>query len=186
MAYVIAGQTISPDGFVADANGSAEALYHDLPALQGSAYMNALIEETGAVVMGRRAFEMPDDPDTLADSYEFQTPIFVVTHHPPAVTPKENERLTFTFVTDGVESAVAQAKGAAGEKAVTVVGGVDVIRQLLHAGLVDELRVDVMPVLLGAGLRFLDDPSLAHVSLEKLAVEEVGARTSLRFRVGRA
>ena len=185
MAYVIAGQTISLDGFVADANGSAEALYPDLAALQGSAYMNAMIEETGAVVMGRRAFEMPEDPDTLADSYEFQTPIFVLTHHPPPVPPKENERLRFTFVTDGVESAVAQATAAAGEKAVTVVGGVEVIRQLLHAGLVDELRVDVVPVLLGAGLRFLDDPGLADVALEKLAVEQVGARTSLRFRVRR-
>ena len=69
---------------------------------------------------------------------------------------------------------------------MTVVGGVDVIRQLLHARLVDELRVDVMPVLLGAGLRFLDDASLAHVDLEKIGIVEVGARTSLRFRVNRA
>jgi dihydrofolate reductase len=186
MGYVIAGQTISLDGYVADANGSAEPLYPDLADLQGSEYMNGLIEETGAVVMGRRSFEMPDDPDTIADEYEFQAPIFVVTHHPPPVTPKENERLTFTFVTDGVESAVAQATAAAGDKSVTVVGGVDVIRQLLHAGLVDELRVDVMPVLLGDGLRFLDDSSLAHVDLEKIGIVEVGARTSLRFRVNRA
>jgi dihydrofolate reductase len=185
MAYVIAGQTISLDGFVADAKGSAEPLYPDLAALQGSAYMNALIDETGAVVMGRRSFQMPDDPDSIADNYEFQTPIFVVTHHPPPVTPKENERLTFTFVTDGVKSAVAQATAAAGAKAVTVVGGVDVIRQLLHAGLVDELRVDVMPVLLGAGLRFPGDASLAHIGLEKIGIEQVGARTSLRFRVSR-
>ena len=85
-----------------------------------------------------------------------------------------------------MKSAVAQAKAAAGQKAVTVVGGVDVIRQLLHAGLVDELRVDVMPVLLGAGLRFLADSSLAHVNLEKIGVEQAGARTSLRFRVSRA
>ena len=186
MAHVIAGQTISLDGYVADAGGSAEPLYPDLDELRGGAYMNALIAETGAVLMGRRSFEMPDDPDALADNYEFQTPIFVLTHHPPAATPKENERLTFTFVTDGVESAVAQATAAAGDKAVTVVGGVDVIGQLLRAGLVDELRVDVMPVLLGEGLRFLDDPSLRDVELERIGVEEVGARTSLRFRVSRA
>jgi dihydrofolate reductase len=186
MGHVIAGQTISLDGYVADATGSAEPLYPDLADLQGSEYMNGLIEETGAVIMGRRSFEMPDDPDTIADEYEFQAPIFVVTHQPPAVTPKENDRLTFTFVTDGVESAVAQATTAAGDKSVTVVGGVDVIRQLLHAGLVDELRVDVMPVLLGAGRRFLDDPSLAHVDLEKIGIVEVGARTSLRFRVNPA
>jgi dihydrofolate reductase len=186
MAYVIAGQTMSLDGYVADANGNAEPLYPDLAALQGTPYMNALIEETGAVIMGRRSFEMPDDPDSIADNYEFQVPIFVVTHHPPPVSPKENDRLTFTFVTTGVESAVEQATAAAGQKAVTVVGGVDVIRQLLHAGLVDELRVDVMPVLLGAGLRFLDDPSLADVDLETIGVETVGERTSLRYRVARA
>jgi dihydrofolate reductase len=185
MAWVIAGQTISLDGFVADENGSAERLYPDLVALQETAYMHAMIEETGAVLMGRRSFEMPDDPDSLADSYEFQTPIFVVTHHPPAVTPKQNDRLTFTFVTDGVESAVARATAAAGDNAVTVVGGVNVIRQLLHADLVDELRVDVMPVLLGAGLRFLDDATLEHVELDKIGVQEIGARTSLRYRVNR-
>jgi dihydrofolate reductase len=185
MAYVIAGQTMSVDGFVADASGNVAALYPDLAALQGSAYLNAVIEETGAVIMGRRSFEMPENPDTLADSYEFQTPIFVLTHHPPAAPPKQNERLTFTFVTDGVGSAVAQATAAAGDRAVTVVGGVTVIRQLLDAGLVDELRVDVMPILLGGGLRFLDAPSLARVGLEKLGVEQVGARTSLRFRVRR-
>lgn len=183
MSRVIAGQTVSVDGFVADADGSAEPLYPDLDDLQGSDYMNGMVEETGAVVMGRRSFEMPDDPDTIADNYEFQTPIFVVTHHPPATEPKENDRLTFTFVTDGAEFAVAQAIEAAGDKAVTVVGGVDVIRQLLHAGLVDELRVDVMPVVLGAGRRFLDDPSLAGLALELIDVVRVGARTSLRFRV---
>jgi dihydrofolate reductase len=185
MAYVIAGQTMSLDGFVADVDGSAGPLYDDLAALQGTPYMDAMIEQTGAVVMGRRSYEMPEDPDTVADEYEFQVPIFVVTHRPPARHPKENERLTFTFVTDGVESAVAQAVAAAGEKAVTVIGGVDVIRQLLRAGLVDELHVDVVPVLLGSGIRFLDDPSLAGIRLEKAAVIEAGPRTSLRFRVVR-
>jgi len=88
-------------------------------------------------------------------------------------------------VTDGVERAVAGAGAAAGDKAVTVVGGIDVIRQLLHAGLVDELRVDVMPVLLGAGVRFLDGASLSGIQLEKIGVGEVGARNTLRFRVRR-
>jgi dihydrofolate reductase len=96
--------------------------------------------------------------------------------------PKQDEHLTFTFVTDGIESAVAKAIAAAGDKAVQVVGGVDVTQQLLRAGLVDELRIDVMPVLLGAGLRFFDD-GLEGVELEKIGVQEVGARTSLTFRV---
>lgn len=182
MAKVIVGATMSLDGFVADQAGGVDRLYPDLVALRGTAYMNSLIDETGAVLMGRRTFEM-GDPDSYVGEYEFQVPIFVVTHEPPRVRPKEDERLTFTFVTDGVESAVAQAKSAAGDKAVQVVGGANVARQLLEAGLVDELRIDVMPVLLGAGLRLLDQSSLANVRLEKLDVQDVGVRTSLRFRV---
>jgi dihydrofolate reductase len=107
----------------------------------------------------------------------------VLTNEPPQVAPKQDEHLTFTFVSDGIEAAVAQATAAAGEKAVQVVGGVSVTRQLLQAGLVDELHIDVMPVFLGAGLRFLDNADLERVELEKIDVREVGVRTSLRFRV---
>jgi dihydrofolate reductase len=184
MAKVIAGMTMSLDGFVADPDGDAGPLYPDLEALRGTPtpYMDALIEETGAVLMGRRAFEMAD-PDSFVGSYEFQVPIFVVTHHPPAVPPKQDDRLTFTFVTDGVESAVAQAKVAAGDRAVQVIGGVSVIQQLLQAGLVDELRVDVMPVFLGDGVRLFESAILRGIRLEKVGVDEVGARTTLRFRM---
>ena len=184
MPRLIAGMTVSLDGFVQDAEGSAAALYTDLADLQDSPYVKAMQDETGAVLMGRRTFDMAGDPDSYADSYELQVPIFVLTHTPPAVAPERNERLFFTFVTDGVESAVAQAAAAAGERAVTVVGGVDLNRQLLAAGLVDELRVDVMPVLLGAGLRLFD--GTPPRALEKLGVDDVGPRTSLRFRVLRS
>lgn len=182
MAKVILGMTTSLDGFVADGSGSVGRLYPDLAALRGTAYMDAIIEETGAVLMGRRTFEM-GDPDSFVGNYEFQVPIFVLTHAPPRVHPKQDEHLTFTFVTDGIESAVAQAKVAAGDKAVQVVGGASVAQQLLRAGLVDELNVDVMPVLFGGGQRFFEDPGLERVRLEKIAVQEVGARTSLSFRV---
>jgi hypothetical protein len=98
MARLIAGMTISLDGFVADANGSAAALYPDLGELQDTPYMKAMQDETGAVLMGRRSLEMAEDPDAYADSYELQVPILVVTHTPPPVPPKRNERLYFTFV----------------------------------------------------------------------------------------
>jgi dihydrofolate reductase len=182
MAKVIVGMTASLDGFVADESGSLADLYPDLANLQGTPYMNAAIEETGAVLMGRRTFEM-GEPDSFVGNYEFQVPIFVLTHRPPRTPPKQDEHLTFTFVADGVESAIAQAKAAAGEKAVTVVGGASVIQQLLHAGLVDEVHVDVMPVLLGGGLRLFGDAPFERVQLEKVGVVEVGNRTSLRFRV---
>jgi dihydrofolate reductase len=154
--------------------------------------MTDAIAQTGAVLMGRRTFEMAD-PDSYVGNYEFQVSIFVLTHRPPHVAPKEDEHLTFTFVTDGVESAVAQAKAAARDKAVQVVGGVSVSQQLLDAGLVDELHVDIMPIFLGKGLRSFESSNLEHgplekislekMRLEKISVQEVGARTSLRFRV---
>jgi len=182
LAKVIVGMTISLDGFVADQNGNAGRLYPDLAALRYTAYMKDAIEQTGAVLMGRRTFEM-GDPDSYVGNYEFQVPIFVLTHHPPSVAPKQDEHLTFTFVTGGVETAVSQARAAARDKAVQVVGGASIAQQLLGAGLVDELHVDIMPVFLGTGLRSFESSSLESLRLEKISVQEVGARTSLRFRM---
>ena len=145
--------------------------------------MKDLIADTGAVLMGRHTFEMAD-PDTLADNYEFQVPIFIVTHRPPAHHPKENRRISFTFVTDGVEPAVRMAKAAAKDRNVTVVGGADLARQLFAANLVDELHVDVMPVLLGSGLRFWG-AGQEHLHLETIDVSRAGERTTLRYRVVR-
>jgi dihydrofolate reductase len=182
MARVHAGMAVSLDGFVADRNGSVERL-SDPTVLRDADYLNALIAETGAVVMGRRSFDMAEDPDWYVGNYEFQVPIFVLTHQPP-VAPKQDEQLTFTFVTDGVESAIAKAKAAARHNVVQVLGA-SVIQQVLRAGLVDELHVEVMPVLLGAGLRLFDGPGLERVSLTKIGVREVGAMTELRFRVAK-
>ena len=182
MTRVIAGQTVSLDGYFEDADGGVGALYSDFGALMDSAYMKASQAETGAVLMGRTTFDMAGDPDSYAVDYEYQVPIFVLTHRPPEREPARNENLYVTFVTDGLESAVAQATAAAGDRAVTVVGGADLNRQLLAAGLADELRVDVMPLLLGGGRRLFDGLP-PGVRLEKLAVEESGVRTSLSFRV---
>ncbi len=90
MAKVIVGMTISLDGFVADQNGNAGRLYPDLAALRHTAYMKDAIEQTGAVLMGRRTFEMAD-ADSYVGDYEFQVPIFVLTHHPPSVAPKQKQ-----------------------------------------------------------------------------------------------
>jgi dihydrofolate reductase len=136
----------------------------------------------GAVVMGRGAFAM-GDPDHYADHYEFQVPIFVLTHHIPDKHPRENAQLTITFVTDGVESAVARAKAAAGAKDVQAIGGASTIRQCLRAGLLDELQVGVVPVLLGGGLRLFDQLDTDHVPLEQTRVLESPGRTDLLYRV---
>jgi dihydrofolate reductase len=79
---VIAGMTMSLDGFVADVGGNVDRLYADFADLREIPYMTATIAETGAVIMGRKTFEM-GDPDSYVGEYEFQVPIFVLTHHPP-------------------------------------------------------------------------------------------------------
>jgi len=183
MAKVILGTTISLDGFINDRSGSVGALYPDLAALRETETLQESMRDTGAVVMGRNSFAMAEDPDTLADNYEYQAPIFVLTHEPPKKKPKENNRLTFTFVTDGIESAVAQAKTAAGDKDVNIIGAASTARQIIKAALADELHIDIMPVLLGGGLRLFEDIGLQPVQLERLKVMELpGGRTHLRFR----
>ena len=184
MRKVIAGFTISLDGFINDRSGSAAALYPDLDTLRYTEPLRESIQNTGAVVMGRNAFAMAEDPDSLAGNYEYQVPIFILTHQIPPKHPKETGNLTFTFVTDGIESAIEQAKAAAGDKDVTVVGGASTAQQCLKAGLVDELHIDVMPVLLGGGLRPFEDIGLEQIQLERMKVMELPAgRTNLSFRV---
>src|SRR3989304_3414608 len=112
MAKVILGMTMSLDGFSNDRSGSVSALYPDLAALRDTEPLRESIQNTGAVVMGRNSFAMADDPDSIAGNYEYQVPIFVLTHEAPKKKPKETDRLTFTCVRDGIESALAQAKGA--------------------------------------------------------------------------
>jgi dihydrofolate reductase len=184
LAKVILGTTMSMDGFINDRNGSVAALYPDLAALQETGPMKESIQNTGAVVMSRNSFAMAENPDSIAENYEYQVPIFVLTHKPPQRHPLENEHLTFTFVTDGIESAIRQAKAAAGDKDVTVIGAASTARQCLRAGLADELHVDIVPVLLCAGLRLFEDIDTDQIQLKRIQVMELPAgRTHLRFRV---
>jgi dihydrofolate reductase len=182
---VIAGITMSLDGFVCDQHGSLAKLYSDFDMLQEAPAFQAAIRDTGAVVMGRRAFAM-GDPDAYADHYEFQVPIFVLTHAAPTQHPKESSTLTFTFVTAGLEQALTQAKQAAAGKDVQVIGGPDTIRQCLRARLCDELHIDLVPVLLGEGLRLFDGLDPDGVTLERISsAETTPVRTSFVFRVVR-
>jgi dihydrofolate reductase len=184
MTKVILGATMSLDGFINDRNGSVEALYPDLAALRYTGPMRESIQNTGAVVMGRNSYAMAEDPDWFAGNYEYQVPIFVLTHKIPEKMPKQTANLTFTFVTDGIESAIRQAKAAAGDQDVNIIGAPSTARQCLEAGLADELHIDIMPVLLGAGLRLFDEISPGQVRLERTKVVELPAgRTHLEFRI---
>ncbi len=130
--------------------------------------------------MGRRAYDMAEGDFT---GYEFQVPIFVLTHAvPEQVARGENGRLTFTFVTSGIESAIAQAKAAAGDRHVMVIGGANTAQQCIRAGLVDELQIGIIPVLLGEGLRFFEHQG-EPFELERMKIIESPTRTDIRFRV---
>jgi len=108
----------------------------------------------------------------------------MLTHHPPQqITKGQNEKLTITFVTDGVESAVEKARAAAGEKDVTVVGGANTSQQIIKAGLFDEIQIGIIPVLFGDGLRFFERISNENIDLELVSILESPSRIDIRFRV---
>jgi len=183
MGNVIAGMTMSLDGFVNDSEGGVDKLYPDFEEMHEVSSFQEMISTTGAVIMGRHVYEMADPFMWANDDYEFQTPIFVLTHQAPEKYPEGNGKLSFTFVTEGIESAVLQAKKAAGNKDVQVLGA-HTIQQCLNAGLCDELQVEIISVLLGKGLRLLENIDPNKVVLERVKVEETtSARTSLTFKI---
>jgi dihydrofolate reductase len=146
------------------------------------------IDSTGAVVMGRNMFggegAWGDDPweGWWGDDPPFHVPVFVLTHHARQPLTKQGGT-TFTFVTDGVEAAAEQARTAAGGKDVLVAGGGSAVQQHLAAGLLDELQIHLVPVLLGGGVRLLDNVGDDRPELECTRVIESPAVTHLRYRV---
>src|SRR5918999_2590969 len=206
--------TMSLDGFVAGPNATVEeplgeggeALHewivrlaswrevHGRPGGEGGAdddVARETRESTGAVLMGRRMFsggQGPWEDDPKADGWwgdepPFHVPVFILTHHARETVPKEGGT-TYTFVTDGIESALEQARDAAGGKDVAVAGGADAVQQYLRAGLLDEIRLHVVPVLLGGGVRLLGDLGGAPGRLERAkVVESPTGVTHVEYRV---
>jgi dihydrofolate reductase len=146
------------------------------------------VNRTGAVIMGRQMFggygAWEDEPwdGWWGDDPPFHVPVFVLTNHPREPLVKRGGT-TFTFVTDGIESALEQARAAAGNKDVNVAGGANVAQQYLQAGLLDELHIHVAPMLLGAGVRLFENHVPHLVELEPTRVIESPHVTHLRYRV---
>jgi dihydrofolate reductase len=146
------------------------------------------IANVGAEIMGRGKFGPPDGGPWGPDPWRgwwgedppFHKPVFVLTHHKRE--PLTLSDTTFTFVTDGIESALEQARQAAGGRDVIVGGGADVINQYLAAGLVDEIELHVAPVMLGGGARLFDGVG-PGVRLEQLRVVEAPGVAHLKYRV---
>ena len=195
MPGVVAIMSMSLDGFVADpgdgveevfdwyfnsgevefeAGGSDPMTFRVSEASAG--HLRALWSELGAVLTGRRTF---DRAQGWGGNHAWG-PAYVLTHEVPDGWPKPGS--TVNFVTDGIEIAVRQAKAGAAGKSVGV-HGADTIQQCLEAGLLDELSIDLVPVLLGSGVRLFGNPNGGPVTLGDPSVVQGVGVTHLRYRV---
>jgi len=154
-----------------------------------TAVMEEALANVGATVMGRKMFgggpgPWGDDPcdGWWGEEPPFHNPVFVLTHHEREPLEKQGGT-TFTFVTDGIESALEQAKEAAAGKDVALGGGADVAQQYLAAGLIDDLELNVVPVLLGGGTRLFDNLAGADLALEQVRTIEAPGVTHIKYSV---
>lgn len=196
MSKVTCGVTMTLDGFVAGNGMTLEKPFGDVsPALlhawqfdepeKHEAERNALVS-AGAFIMGRNMFgpkELQNDPawkGWWGDTPPYHAPVFVLSHtdHEPIAMEGGT---TFYFVTDGIESAMKQAKAAAGTKDVAVAGGANVINQYLAAGLIDELWLHIAPVTVGSGQRLLKDTP--GIKLKPLEVRTTDLVTHIQYSI---
>ena len=199
MARVISGITISLDGYVtgpgdrlgAGLGEGGERLHEWVfggpwtydgprgsPARVDQEYLDDVFGSGGAWLVGRT---MHDVVDGWGNDPGFGVPVFVVTHRPRETIVKGDT--SFEFVTGGILDALERARAAAAGKNVIVMGGADLLRQYLAAGLVDEFTLTIAPVLLGAGKRLFDGISNTELTFERTSVVESPFATHLRYRV---
>jgi dihydrofolate reductase len=179
---VVVNRAMSLDGFIAGPGDAQDWIFdfvaNDAPGQKESA------AATGAMLVGRRTVEVGSrreadqerGTESRDEGYPFYGPIFVLTHQPP--DPPDPD---VTYLTGDIGEAVATALKAAGGKDLQILGA-DVAGQCLQRGLVDEILVNVLPVLLGDGIRF-SAPGLTRIDLEPVSSTQAGAVTILRFRV---
>jgi dihydrofolate reductase len=195
MGKTIAEFTMSLDGFIAGPDddvrplfgwyfdGDAEFRMADGMVFKVSRASADLLRETwgaiGAGVTGRRDFDVSR---AWGGQPPLPVPMFIVTHHPPQEWMRPDS--PFTFVTEGVERALAVAQRAAGDKVVNV-GGTMIVQQCLRAGLLDEVHIHLVPVVLGAGIRLFDRLDAGPINLEIARVVETPSVTHLQYRVRR-
>ncbi len=182
MTKFILDMAISIDGYISgpgDADVGLYDWYFD-PVGSNRDVVDELVAETGAIIMGRNVFGAGPDA-TGYDDTPYEVPHFVVTHQPP--DRELGGPVDFRFVTDGIESALEQARVAADSKDVSVAGGANVIRQYLKAGSLDEIQIHFVPVLLGGGVRLFDQLGTERIELEGTRVIDSPRVTHLRFRV---
>lgn len=194
MARVISNMSMSLDGFIANLDDDPTELFRwnqsgpiEVPTAGGrwafhlsepsAAYLRSSLAGTGAMICGRRLYDIAKGWGGL---HPGGWPVVVVTHEPPADPPAADP--PFTFVTDGVARAVEVAKSLAGDRDVAIASP-DIVRQCLDLGLIDEITVDLVPVLMGAGIRYFDRLAAVPVRLSGPTVIEGDEVTHLRYGV---
>jgi dihydrofolate reductase len=211
MSSVSCQMSISLDGFVAGPNQSLEnpigegglrlhqwvfetASWRERQGEAGGArsvdsdIVRDLFKNVGAYIMGRKMFGGGDGQWDEAwtgwwgEDPPYHVPVFVLTHHPRRSLPMQGGT-TFTFVTDGIESALEQARAAAGDKDIHIAGGAQAVQQYLRAGWLDELYLHIVPVILGAGERLLEN--VGDPTLEPVNVIASPAVTHVKYRIVR-
>ncbi len=201
MGKVVAGATVSLDGYIAGPNDSGlEHLFAwfaggdiEFPSVNPDMqfrltepdyrYLRDVVEGIGVFVVGRRLFDLTDG---WGGRHPFDKPIVVVTHSVPQRWVADHPDAPFTFVTDGLPSAIERARAIAGDLNVSVTAG-KLASQCLELGLVDVLWMDLVPVLLGSGVRFLDELKAAPILLDGPDLLVEGSRvTHLRYQVRRS
>jgi dihydrofolate reductase len=192
MSKVVLDITVSLDGFIAPPNDDTSRLHAwlfngDTPSKYSDTFkmseasakvFDDLVRTTGSIITGHRTYDLTGG---WGGSHPVNDKVFVLSHDIPQDVPRGST--TFTFVTDGIESAVRQAKEASDEKDVYLMGGADVVQQCIKAGLVDEIMLHVVPLLLVKGIRLLENLGNTRIELEQTNVIEAPEVTHLGFRI---
>jgi len=182
MQKVILDMAMSLDGFIAGPNDEDMGL-HDFffsPSSQTAAVIEEGIKTAGALVMGRRTYDVGAAQKGFEDN-PYQMPTFVLSHAVPESVAKGAE--TFIFVADGIDSLLRQAGISAGDKDVVIGGGSNTAQQFIKAGYIDEIHIYLVPKLIGKGIRLFDFMDDIQIKLEKISVIDAPDVTHLSFRV---
>lgn len=191
MSKVYGEISVSLDGFITGPNvrvgnglGDGGERLHDWMFDAKTEADAAIVKDTyattGAVVIGKGMFDVGFEP--WGDPPPFGMPVFVVTHEVRPPLPMQGGT-TYTFLNDGIQAALQQAQAAANNKHVGVWGGADIIRQYLQAGLLDEMRIHIAPVLLGGGISLFEDVQPEGLEFTKMHSSDTPGATHLYFDI---